>query len=196
MAIRDELTEQEKGVIQQFKDKAREFWRWWENLSQQKSFVDRQNPQLQKEYEELMNRGVDIRSKIEWITGAIDRAVNLYESAKDWFLETVGLDEIQAEKMAKQSDLAIAPLVAIGGVAVISGAIAAIGKWVADAVTMSRRLAEIRRLEGEGYTSEQAHKIVEKSFPADTGFLAPLKNIGLPLGLAAIALIFISRARS
>jgi hypothetical protein len=191
MALADQLTTQEKGVIQQFKEEARKFWNIWTKLDQQKMFVAKQSPEVQQEYNELMNRGSSIRSTIETVTGAIDKAAAMYDSVKTWLMERFGFSEIEADNQMQIGGLGIAPLVAIGGAAAISAGVAAITAWVTDAWTVNKRLEEIRRLEAQGIPPEKAAEIVGKTIPAPTGLFGDLGKLAVPLMLVAAAIFIV-----
>ncbi len=177
-----QLSEKERGAIESFKAKAREFWRLWNSLSEKKALAEN-DPELKKEYSELMEQGITIKNGVEKITGIIDRLGRTYDNVKGWLKETFGLGEVES---AYKAQLGVIPLVPIAAIGV---SLAAMGKWMADAYKLDRKLDEIERLEKRGLSPSEAAKVVNKVM--DKGFF----NTGfskLPLlvggGIAAFAL--------
>lgn len=168
-----ELNPQSKDLITDFKEKARQFWAVWNGLNNKRDVVARQSPEIKAKYNKLMNDGVGIRSKIEWVTAAIDKAANLYGDVKSWIMDKFGFDGISDSQLAGMGILPLIP------VAIIAAAVAAISYWTNDAYQFNAKLNEIQRLENKGISPVQAAKMVEQTF--NTGIFSNLKNLILPL---------------
>lgn len=182
------MTDSEKSYIQQFKDKARRFWSLWTNLNQQRSTVSRQAPAVQAEYNDLLSRGSKIRSTIDYVTGAIDKAAAMYDSVKSWISETFGFGDID-EPIERYEQMGLIPLIPI---AVIVAALAAITKWTSDAYEFNARLNEIQRLEAQGIGPREAAAIVERTM--DKGiFGGGVMGNMIPLALLGVAALMILR---
>lgn len=173
-----ELTNNEKSYIHRFKDKAREFWTLWNNLNNQQSIVNRQSSEIKQEYNDLISRGTTIRSTVEYVTRGLDRAANMYQGIKDWFSSTFGMGENEIDN--RVDNLGIIPLIPI---AIIIASLAAMTKWVSDTYTFTRRLDEIRRLESQGISPENASRIVERTM--SKGIFSGVNTL-LPVVLLAV----------
>ncbi len=102
-------------------------------------------PALAEQRSKLLLRGITIRTTIEALTRSIDFVV------KQW-------NQFFGDEPAPDN-LGVIPLVPV---AVIASAIAAITYWINDTTKYINRVEEIKRLESQGYTPEQAYNIVEK----------------------------------
>ena len=118
------------------------------------------DPALKAEYDTLMRRASVIQSTINTAKEAINKVTSFFNFS--------GLGE-----------MGVLPLLPI---ALITGAVAAIAKWTTDAYALSKRLDEVKRLEGEGIPPEKAAAIVAKATvtPIFGGFtgLVPILAIG------------------
>lgn len=179
------LSNEQKGLITDFKAKAREFWQLWENLDARRAEVATAPAGLQVEYNNLMDRGLGIREKIETVTALIDKAANMYQDAKAWLMDQFGLSGVSYRQL---SGLGFIPLIPV---AVIGAAVAAIGYWVNDAYQFAAKLDEIKRLEARGVDSATAHQMVEQTF--QSGFFAGAGNLVLPVVLGLGLLYFIRK---
>lgn len=183
-----ELSQDEKGVIEQFKDKAREFWALWENLEDQKHTISASAPIVQNEYADLMARGSTIRTTVEYVTKTIDKAAQMYRSVRDWLAARFGLDGLSASDVDQRvNEMGLIPLIPI---AIITAALAAMGKWISDAYIFSERLAEIKRLEKQGISPARAAEIVEKTM--QKGMFAGAANL-VPIALIGVAALMLLR---
>lgn len=169
-----------KYTIDNFKTKAREFWAIWNNLSDKSNIVAGAPVPLQREYRELMDRGVTVRKTIERVTAAIDSAAGIYNSAVDytsrgmesainWFKGSAGLGGI-----------GLIPLVPV---AVIAVALAAMGKWIKDAYVINKKISVAEKLINQGVVPEKAFnmagKMVRKNSLFNLGFSTDLPTMGI-----------------
>lgn len=183
----NELTNKEKGYIQKFRNKAAQFWAQWNTLDDMYPTVSRQSPAIRNEYQSLMDRGSTIRSTVETISGAIDRAAKVYESVRDWVSSTFGLNGNDINN--KVNELGVIPLIPI---ALIIGSLAAMSKWVSDAYEFNERLKEIRRLEATGLSPAEAAAIVERTM--DKGFFGGAGNL-VPIALLGVAALMMLKGK-
>lgn len=132
----------------------------------------RQSPGLSAEYDQVMRRAAELRATIADLLARISGAVDWVRGAGDWFSQTFGL-----------SGLGVVPVVI--GVAAITAALAAVTKFLTDAWSLSKRIDEQIRLEGQGLTPQEAAAVVERSTQSSAGrqFLVSM----IPFG--AIALV-------
>lgn len=182
------LSGEQKGLITDFKDKARKFWAMWENLNSRRVEVSSYPPEVQREYKSIMERGVGVRSKIEWITGLIDQAASAYKSVKSWVAEKFGLGEIPVRQL---EGMGIIPLIPV---AIISGSLATIGYWVNDAYRLNKKLDEIKRLEGKGYSPERAARVASRNVSMP-GFFSGIDKLVLPLLLGGATLYYLNKRK-
>lgn len=171
----EDLTPTDIGTIEKFKAKAREFWRLFVALDADKAFIRKQSPAIKREYADLMSRGLSIRKTVEFLTGIIDKVSGLIKSV---------FGGVAAGQMGQ---LGIIPLIPI---AVIAGSLALIGKWISDAMTFRRRVAEIKRLEARGIPPAEAAAIVAKIMPK--GIFAGIKGLAIPI-VAILGIIIIPK---
>ncbi len=174
------LSQQDLSIIDRFRQQAREFWRLYQSTGDNANFVATQNPSIQREYRDLMDRGQGIRSKVEVATGIIDKAGAMIDTAKNWFTDTFGLGGLASVNRMMPEQLGLIPLIPI---AVIAGSLAAIGKWVNDALVFNRRINEMKRLQAQGMTPTQAANVIDKIMPKGfganvTGLLIPIVLVG------------------
>jgi hypothetical protein len=176
------MTAQEKSTVKDFKDKATEFSQLWNLLSNQSNVVAKATPDIQKEYNDLMNSGSFIKESIQEVTNMIDKAAAAYQSVRDWISNTFGLSGIAIDQKASQ--LGIIPLLAIG---VIAAAVAAMGKWVIDAYTLNKKLDKLAELQSQGYTAQAAADVLAKM---DGGIFSGASAL-IPLALLSVGALFL-----
>jgi len=153
-------------------------------------------PALAKERADMIARADSIDSKVKATVQAVD---SMYEKAKyymqhptelinapfeliktgattvyDWAKSAFGLD-----------GLGILPVLI--PVAVIGAAAASIVYWLNDANTLSKKIAEQKRLEAQGIPAAQAAKIVAQTFATGGGIFGNIKGIAMwgAIGLGA-----------
>ena len=189
--VADQLSEEEKGAIQKFKDKAREFWALYTDLLNVKPETITALPvEKQQAYHDVMQRGAGLRGKVEKITGAIDLAAQQYEKVKNWFMDTFGLSEARATQEVNNR-LGIIPIIAIGGAVAIAGVTYAIGSWVSDAMEQKRLLDEVQRLESKGVSPAEAYSLATKLKSA--GLFGNFGKIIPIIVVVGLALVFVPR---
>jgi hypothetical protein len=151
------LSDEQKSYIEQFKDKAAQFWRAWNDLVNKQDDVKAMPADIQKEYATLVDQGNVIKNTIAEVTAMIDRAASAYQSVKDWISSTFGLSGLAADNKAKQ--LGFIPLIAI---AVVVGGITAITGWITHYVAFNNRWDKIQTLMREqDMTPQQAAAVVD-----------------------------------
>jgi len=179
------LSQTDLSVIDQFKKQARDFWRLYTTMGDDARFVATQNNSVQKEYADLMSRGQTIRSGVERATSVVDGAGSMIDSARNWFSDTFGLSGLRYAEGLAGTQLGFIPLIPI---AVVAGSLALIGKWVNDALVFNRRINEMKRLQSQGMTPNQAANIIDKIMPK--GFGASVTGLVMPIALVgAIVLL-------
>lgn len=155
---------EEKGMLDRavadFMAKIKAFYDNLTGLKLQADFI-RTHPELQDEYNGLMQRGTLIDASIKKAKAAIQAA----QSAWDWFKGVIGLGGLQA-----------LPAVPIA-IAAAAAATALITKWLTDVFIFSRKVEAIKALEAKGgITAREAAARISAAGP--TGFMDVLqKNI-------------------
>lgn len=151
-------------------------------------------PELAKERLALIERGNKIEQNVRSTIASVERAYSYVQNlpsnimsageaiiekigssaggAWDWFKSTTGLNGLGA----------IPVIVAVG---VIAAAVASITYWITDSINFQAKIAEQKRLEAKGYTSEQASKIVAKI--SGNTFTRLVDNLGTVGKLGAVA---------
>ena len=180
------LTLQEKSYIEKFKDKAKQFWALWNKLAGEQYDMATRPLEIQSQYSDLISRGQSIKSTIETVTGAIDKAAATYQDVKNWLAEKFGLNGVEIDE--KTGQLGIIPLIPI---AIIGASLAAMGKWVLDAYEFSGKLDKMKELESQGMSPSEAAAVVEKSLIGQ-GMFAGAGNL-VPLALLGVAALMFLR---
>jgi len=153
-------------------------------------------PALAKERAALIARAESIDSKVKSTVQAVDAA---YEKAKYYMQHPTELVQAPVELIktgaatiydwAKSTfglnGLGVLPVLI--PVAVIGTAAASIVYWLNDANTLSKKIAEQKRLEAKGIPADQAAKIVAQTFASSGGILGNIKGIAMwgAIGLGA-----------
>lgn len=158
-----------QSVIEAFKQRARAFWNQWETLHANQDMITRQSPAVQKEYNDLIDRGSTIRNSVETVTGLIDKAQRYYQTAKGWVSDLFGMDGYSPQ-------MGVLPVLIPA--AVIAGSLAAMGKWLSDAYQFNRKMEEIAKLQAKGVDAVTASKIIERTTPSGISIGGA---IGIPL---------------
>ena len=175
----DQVTQNDAAdpsMIEAFKTRARDFWSQWELLGNKQQDIKKLSPEIQKEYNDLLERGSTIRNSVETVTGLIDKATAAYQSSKEWISDLFGLGE---------NGLGFLPVLI--PVAVIAGSLAAMGKWLSDAYQFNRKMEEIEKLQARGVDPVTASKIIDRVTPAG---LSLTTSLGLPVLLIGGFFIF------
>lgn len=141
--------------VTDFDETARLFSDNYAGLKAQGPYIERSHPELLPKYQELMKSAAKHNATIN----SLRRVRNTVSGWLGTIGRAVGLGEMGA-----------IPLVPIAVISA-SAALAAISKWIKDAFVFSRRLNELRRLEGQGLSPGQAANVVNKTLgPAESLF--------------------------
>lgn len=128
--------------VKRFREKAQEFARVYDWLVSKRGAVE-DDPALNAETAQLLERGQQVRASIRSVGAAIDRA---REAVKQFGGDLAG--------MTGDTRLGIAPVLGVV-IVTITGTLAFISKWLIDAYALGQRIEERERLIGEGFTPEQ-----------------------------------------
>lgn len=168
--------------VEKFKGKADEAYGLWQKLRAKRQAAA-SNPALQAEYDDVMNEGENIASKmsdVERITAQVKGGV--YESVTGWF----GLEGLNHAKQ-KLGQLGFLPVLAIG---LVAGAIAWLGSWIVKGNIVDRKLTAVEGLIGQGVSPREAGALVEEK--GDPGVFGNLfSNIGTGVAVAGVAAVLL-----
>ena len=155
--IAEEIPEAEQKslydrTVANFTAKLKVFYENFSAMRLQAGFV-RDHPELQQEYEGLMQRGGFIDTQIKRAKSAIDSV----KTGWDWFLATIGL--------GATGELGLLPLMPIA-IAAAAGAVVLITKWLTDVFIFSRKIEALKELEAKGaITGREAAGAILKAGP-------------------------------
>lgn len=141
------------GAVNQLKTKAREFAELFSWL-QSRAHIANSDPQLRDEYNATMNRGATIKATVEKTTGGID-----------WI-------NGQLTSRAGVTMQALPAIPVVLTVATITGMVAAMSYWIADAYKLK---AKITYMESHGIAGQDAINILTEG------------NTGTVISLVALA---------
>lgn len=167
----DKTTEQWSAEWQQqvtnLKAKAKEFTEVFKRLSAKKSLAE-SDPKIAGEYEALMSKGEWIKNSVDYITNKIDWAYNTFFSGGQQLGLVQGL---------------VIPIVAV------TGAVAAITAWLADAYILDRKLDHIESQVAAGVDPAAAQKGITSTY--EKGSLiniqgSPFMSAGILFGVGAV----------
>lgn len=168
--------------VEKFKGKADEAYGLWQKLRAKRQAAA-SNPALQAEYDDVMNEGENIASKmsdVERITAQVKGGV--YESVTGWF----GLEGLNHAKQ-QLGQLGFLPVLAIG---LVAGAIAWLGSWIVKGNIVDRKLTAVEGLIGQGVSPREAGALVEEK--GDPGVFGNLfSNIGTGVAVAGVAAVLL-----
>lgn len=178
----EQLTQQDVGMLESFRQKAIEFRDAFFALEQTRDYA-MTRPELREEYEDLYGEGSMIKSTVEYITRTVDAVTgffsNAWSSATGTFKRWFGLGAIAVRPAP---GLGVIPIVAG---ATIAGAVALMAKWVKDVYLFERKVAEQQRLEAEGLTPQAAAAQIARVYDNGGGILGEiLGDMRTPLLLA------------
>lgn len=148
-------------TVNEFRAHIAEFTLNYNNLLAYQGELSNFAPEIQQEYQQLMGRGDTIRNTIETVTQKINEAAN-------WISETFGI--------GSANQLGLAQFLPF---AVVAGSITLITKWIKDAIELQTRFSELRRLQGEGMSADQAANVVSKT--AGAGWFSNFKGALMPI---------------
>lgn len=131
------LPEPEEGFIsrqiEKFKERARQFMEAFELLIQLgKSPALKSSPELQREYNDLLSEGNNLKAKIEWLNQKID-AVMI------WGKDSFGSYDSQ-DLREYTTELGAFPLLALIPIAAIAGVLALITKYLSDVYMFQKKM--------------------------------------------------------
>lgn len=149
--------------VDEFKGKADEFYTEWQRLRGMREEAAR-DPETLKKWNELMGEAENVTAKVSSVEQAI-------QDAKSWAGGFFGYDNVRNSF----GDLGAIQIV----VAVIAGAIAWLGTWLAKAYQLDRTLTYQETLIGQGISPERAAATARE----ETGGLFAGLGEGLGKGL-------------
>jgi hypothetical protein len=171
------------GEVDKFKAKADEAYRVWQGLRAKRQAAA-SNPQLQGEYDQVMDRAEGMTAKVSDVEKAVASVrEGVAETITGWF----GLEGYR-HAARKLGGLGLAPVL----IAVVTAAIAWIGSWLADAYVVDRKLDAVENLTAQGVPISEAGAIIaERGDPGALEIFAGRAGMGVALaGLAAVVLYF------
>jgi hypothetical protein len=170
------LSEQDKGLLQRFKDKADEFMSAWTTLNS----IGQVPANLQGEYDDLQQTGNVIQGTISTLTQAVDTVTGFFSDL--FTFDGVGAVRNYINDSPQQ--LGIAPLIPIAAITVALGTM---GKFITDVYLFERKVSEQQRLVASGLHEAEAAEIINKM--NGQGFTANLANIAKPIAFTVGAIM-------
>jgi hypothetical protein len=172
----EQLTQQDLSVLDKFRNAALQMRDAFTRLVSLQSYAA-SRPDLRAEYDDLFSEGETIKKTVQYITSTVDSVTGFFSdawgsasaAAKRFF----GLGVI----MQPEPGLGIVPIV---GVAAIAGSIAIMGKWVRDVYLFERKVAEQKRLEGEGLSPQEAAQQLQHLDTSGSLFGDAFGNLAMP----------------
>ena len=153
--------------VDEFKGKADEFYAQWQRMRDLRQAAQR-DPDALKEWNALMGEAEDVQAKMS----DVERAI---QQAKEWAGGLFGVDETR-------NGLGLAYPLAI---ALITGAIAWLGSWLAKAYQLDRKLSYQENLIGQGVDPRVAAQTAKE----EEGGFFPALGQGIGQGVAIAALV-------
>lgn len=161
------------NAVANLRAKAAEFQALREQVLE--SFViAKEYPSLLREYESLIFKSTIIENTIKSVTKGIDVIFGMFN--------TVFND-------SEVDGLGIVPLVPV---AVILSAVAAITYWINSSVKYLNKIKEIKRIENQGYSVEEAYKMISEK---ENGFLQQLMSPYVLVGGGLLIVLLLARRR-
>ena len=165
-------------IIGKFRNAVSQFQSYY-NALQSENIDSGIFPKLADEQLILLQRGADIKSRIQSVTSAIDDAWN-------WVKGVFGFSGL------READTALGGLgIPLIPIAVVGALIAYMGKYGLDYIEHQKTYALMQRLLNEGYSPAQVNEMItgvkKESALIDFGKLAPVAFVGVVglLGLLA-----------
>ena len=166
------------GEVEKFKRKADEAYTLWQKLRAKRQAAAT-NSALNAEYNDVMNEGEKIASKIsdvERVTNQVKSGVS--ETITSWF----GLEGYQNAARG----LGQLGFIQLAAIALVTAAIAWLGSWVVKGNIVDRKLTAVENMIAGGVSPSEAGALVEEK--GDPGPLQALfGNIGTGIAVAGIA---------
>ncbi len=174
------LTGNDVSLLNRFKVKAGEFM---DALNKLNSFTD-VPPNLEEEFSYLRTTADVVGGTISTITGTVD-------SVTGFFSDFFSFDGVAATReYIDNKPVAGMGLIPLIPIAMISGALAAMTKFISDVYVFERKITEQKRLVSTGVSEQDAAQIVDKI--AGQGIITQLQGLAKPVGFA-LGLFFLSR---
>lgn len=171
-----ELSQQDKSLLQQFRDKATEFMGAWSTLNS----IQNVPPNLRAEYDDLQQRGGVIQGSVSALTQTVDSVTGFFSN----MFSFDGVGAVRDYINDSPGQLGIAPLIPI---AAITGALAVMGKFITDVYLFERKVSEQQRLVSTGMPESEAAEIINKM--NGQGFTASLAQMAKPLAFTVGAIM-------
>lgn len=167
------------SAVRRFRDKVLEFANVYDRLKDGAEMVA-DAPNLQDEYNALMERGRQIRERVQNVADTID-----------WVREQVKQMGSVLEGTNRQG-LGIAfTLTAV--IVTVTGAIATMTKWLSDAYALNKKVQERQRLLEAGHTSDEVVAMQRAGrTPQTGGWFGGLGDAGRMFALGAAILLLAS----
>lgn len=178
------LTAEQESLLSRFRTKAQEFMQAVARLDA----ITDVPPNLQEEYRTLQGRAGVVKNSIAWITETVDNITG-------FFSDVFQFDGVSAVRDYINNDtpntLGFVPLLPI---AAITGALALMGKFIADVYLFERKIAEQQRLVARGISEQEAAQIVDQI--SGKGLTAGLADLAKPVAFALGAFVVLRMMRS
>lgn len=181
------LREQEESLAPEWYNVG-DYWRYHADklMERYREFTQlfewvKNNPVDPEKYPELARDRAKLLSDGEGVKSRVGGTIDTIRKAWTWVRGTTGVEGVQVAQYL--GGLGAIPLIPV---AVVTGAVALIAKWINDAYMFSRRLAEIKRLEAQGVPSAEAARIVAQTMPkgffeGGGSYLIPVAIVGAVL---------------
>lgn len=161
------------SAVANLRAKAAEFQALREQVLESYS-IAKEYPSLLNEYEALLFKSNVIESTIKSVTNGIDIIFGMFNTV-------FGDEDVDG--------LGIVPLVPV---AVILSAIGAITYWINSSIKYLNKIKEIKRIENQGYTVEEAYKMVNEQ---NGGLMQKLMSPYVLIGGGLLIVLLLSRKR-
>jgi hypothetical protein len=163
-----DLTQEDVSILEKFRAKAREFADAFTRL---KNMAGNVPTSMQAEYNSIYKEANIVQSTINYITQTID-------SVTGFFSNMFGLNGTPIlQRHINSPQLGVLPLIPI---ALVIGAITAMGAVLTKIYLFERKLAEQKRLESQGLSPQQAADIASQN----TGVTANIAKFARPVAFA------------
>lgn len=178
-----ELSAQDISLLQRFKNKAEEFMTAVGRLDQ----IGHVPPNLVAEYNALQGQASIVKNSISWITETVDTVTGFFSDV----FQFDGVDAVRSYiNNESPNTLGFAPLIPV---AVISGALAAMGKFISDVYLFERKVTEQQRLVAKGMPEDEAADVVSQI--TGKGITANLADMAKPVAFALGAFVVLRMLR-
>lgn len=169
-----QLPPEDQGIIERFKARIAEFRSLFARLQGARDQVP---PEMQEDYQGLVDRGSTIQGTVDSITSGINTAVN-------WFKGAFGLNAVN---LSKRGQLGAIPLLPV---AAIAGAMALIGYWITDTMQFIQRMEQFEQMRAQGVPAAEAAQAVQTATTGGPIFGLDIQKMVIPLVIVAGVLWF------